>query len=457
MFLEIQRVFCTVGSRGKGRVVFEFLILPLLVAGVMTTAFLARSAPDSQGEAFLFFGTLYAFWCGLFGSCQAFNGEVSSGEWSYWMLGMRRNVAKHYAAHFVAALSFATIQVAASLVFLWLLWQLGVWIKPLGYHFVYQGEGNSFVNQVGAMLKGGTAFHLQGLQQAMNEFDHAAVGRGEYAPNILWFRFCLGFYLAGAAAAVVSGVAIGLLVSAICPTPQVSLTVSVFLIVSCTVFSHTGIMGYGADSGAVREFAPLNLILRQRGREFGSAEVNEHRQTRWKDGGFVEQASFVMPQRYFFNISRVPCLKLESSLGRGIDADGRAWDERTRILDHAANGADYCKCPVCLGIVSVSRHGDDVAVSLPDGTLENFENHWMYAGDTAGRWRRNVFGEAAIEQGPNGFHKALRDNKGGIQDLFSLCRSMAAGEVSALFIWCFLYTAATLVLLKRKGTFNELR
>ncbi len=457
VFLEIRRVFSTVGSRGWGRVVFEFLVLPLLVAGVMTTAFLARSTPDAQGEAFLFFGTLYAFWCGLFGSCQAFNGEVSSGEWSYWMLGMRRSVVRHHVAHFVAAFSFAAIQVAASLFFLWLLWQLGVWIKPLGYHFVFHGEGNSFVNQVGAMLRGGTAFHLQGLQESMNEIDHAIVQPGKYAPNGLWFRFCLSYYLAGVAAAVVSGVAVGLLVSAICPTPQVSLTVSVFLIVACTVFSHTGILGFGSDSAAVREFSPLNLIIRQRGRQFGSTDVNEHRQTRWKDGGFVEQASFLLPQRYFFNIARVPCLKLDASLGRGLDPDVRSWDDATRLLDHAASPADYCKCPVCLGIAHVTNRVDDIVVIDGDGKNIRYEKHWISAGDTSGKWRTKVFGEQSVKKGPAGYRKAVRDNAGGVRNLLSLCRSMAWGEIAALFVWCFICLVATLLLLKKKGSFNELR
>ena len=120
MLLEMRRVLSMTWSRSRGRNIIEFIVLPLLVAYVMVTAFLARSAPDAQCEAFLFFGTLYAFWCGLFGSCQAFNGEVNSGEWSYWMLGTHRGILRHYVAHFAVAFLFALAQVALSLFFLWI-------------------------------------------------------------------------------------------------------------------------------------------------------------------------------------------------------------------------------------------------------------------------------------------------------------------------------------------------
>lgn len=462
MMLELQRVFSLAGGRSKGRMVFELFVLPLLVACVMTTAFLARSSPDAQGEAFLFFGTLYAFWCGLFGACQTFNGEVASGEWSYWMLGMRRGVWKHYAAHFAAAFLFAAVQVAVSLFFLWFLWQLGVWIKPLGSFFIRPGEGNSFINQVGALLEGGSAYNLEGLQAIMNKIN-ADAG----SSNMLWFAFCCRYYVFGVASAVASGVAIGLLLGAVCPSPQISLTASVFLIVACCICSHTGLVGFGSDSRAEREFAPIDLLFRQRGRPFAAGDAPG--QTRWKDGGAVEQFAHLLPQRYFFNIARTPCMKLEASLG--LDGKLRPWTDAGRLREHSAGKTDCCKCPVCLGFVTVSERAEGFFVAECDGKEIPLASHWIAAGRTEGKWRKHVFGPCGEGDGegdvfgddvpkserPREFRKAIDAGRGGVKSLFALCRRMAIGEALALLLWCCFYAVATVALLKRRGMFNELR
>ena len=149
--------------------------------------------------------------------------------------------------------------------------------------------------------------------------------------------------------------------------------------------------------------------------------------------------------------------KTRKSLGRGLDADVRSWDDATRLLDHADAPADYCKCPVCLGIACVINRVDDITVIDDDGTVLPYEYHWIAAGDTAGKWRTKVFGEQFVKEGPAGYRKAVQKNAGGIRNLLSLCRSMAWGEIAALVFWCCIYSAVTLLLLKKKGSFNELR
>ena len=458
MFLEIRRVLTTTWSRSRGRNILEFIVLPLLVAYVMVSAFLARSAPDAQGEAFLFFGTLYAFWCGLFGSCQAFNGEVNSGEWSYWMLGMHRGIVRHYVAHFVAALLFALIQVALSLFFLWLLWWIGTVIKPLAYVFITHQDGGTFVHQISDLIKGGDAFNLCGLKAIMNHFNSNAK-----EPNLLWFGFCCRYYLVGVIASVVSGVAIGLLISASCPTPQVSLSVSVFIIVACCIYSHTGILGSGSSCSAKdREFAPLSLIVNQRGREFKSANEYEsavdrekyQSQTRCKDGGMVELFSFLLPQRYFFNIVRIPCLKLDYSLKSG------EWYKAERLYEHTTNVVDFCKCPVCLGVIRVNKVDQDEYI-ICDGGENSYlvTSSWMSC-KTAGDWKKNNVLDDKVYDDNGGsakFEELIKKDVGGIQSLFALCRMMAIGEILALTVWCFIYMVITLVLMKRRRMFNELR
>ena len=458
--LEFRRVVATTWNRGLWRTVFEFVVLPLMVAFIMVSSFLARSQPDAQGEAFLFFGTIYAFWCGLFGTCQAFNGEVNSGEWSYWMLGLHRGVVRHYIAHFAAGFFFAMLQVGISLLFLWSLWKIGAVIKPLGFFFMAPDDGNSFINQFGTIFGKGNAYNLQGLYAAMKHADDA-VGND----HVLWFSTCSGFYLGAVTMAVASGVSIGLLVSAICPTPHVSQNVAVLLIVACCICSHTGTVGFGNASRTEREFAPIDLIIRQKGRQYQDAKTydglpkTERRQTQWKDGGAVEQLSFVLPQRYFFNIARIPCLKLESSLG--YDEKSRPWYNHERLSEHAKKAVDFCKCPACIGLVRVAETNGEYAVSWENKEC-NLRNHWI-GGNSEGDWRKNVLVKFEGEDGnelcgdPVRFRQALSEDVGGVGSLIAFCRRMATVEAVALFFWCAICAGITVVLLTTRRQFNELR
>lgn len=453
MFLELRRVFSGVAGRGWGRLSFDFLVLPFLVAAIMNAAFLARSSPDAHRESFLYFGTLYAFWCGLFGSCQAFNGEVASGEWSYWMLGMRRRICRHYLAHFVVSAFFALIQVSVSLLFLYGLWSLDSVAVPMGLVSETSESGTCFVNQIVALLKGGEAYNLQGLQATMKHFDQLASER-----NTTWFAFCLKYFALGDIVAVFSGVTLGLLVSSACSTPQLSLTVSVLVVVSCTIFSYVGVKGYGNSEGDVREFAPVSLILRQQGKQFPKAATGgrcPQFQSRWRDGGSVEMASFLLPQRYFFNIARVPCLNLEYSLGRGIDSDGRTWHDPERLVEHSKVFANGCKCPVCLGLVHVDFMDGNPMVVNEAGARIPLENHWMAAGRSGG-WKDALFSNLEWKH-PNAFASAICENRGGVRELFSLCSRMAWTEASVAGFCCFLHFLFTLSFIHNKEMFRELR
>lgn len=460
MFLELRRVFSGMGGRGLWRLVFDFVLLPFFVAAIMTAAFLARSSPADHRDSFLYFGTLYAFWCGLFGSCQAFNGEVSSGEWSYWMLGMRRGVFRHYLAHFTACVVSGLIQVAVSLVFLWGIWKLGAKVKPLGALFVDPATPTTFVDQVSSLLKGGDAYNLRGLWSLMNNIDDP--GR-----HTMWFFFCLKFYLLAVAIAVVSGVTLGLLISSFCSTPQMSLTVSVLIVVSCTIFSYVGVKGAGTGED-VKEFSPVSLIADQKG---SPSPTNATLKTkcnvmlsRCRDGGAVEMASFVLPQRYFFNIARVPCLDLKHSLGTGVDDDKRKWHERERLLEHSKQSVGGCKCPVCIGLVHITvtngMPGVDSKCNLRDERQEPkhipLENTW-FAGSriTEGKWTDIVPREK--RNSSKQFRDVVRQDCGAIQSLFRLCSRMAWTETAVAVVWCFVHFLCTLTIIRKKEMFRELR
>ena len=454
MFLELRRVFSGMGGRGAWRLVFDFVLLPFFVAAIMTAAFLARTSPADHRDSFLYFGTLYAFWCGLFGSCQAFNGEVASGEWSYWMLGMRRGICSHYLAHFTACVVFGLVQVAVSLVFLWGIWRLGAVVKPLGALFIAPESGCTFINQTVALMKGGNAYQLEGLQSLVKNIDNSNSGQ-----NITWFLFCLKFYLLAVVTAVVSGVTLGLLVSSFCPTPQLSLTVSVLIVVSCTIFSYVGVKGTGTGED-VKEFAPVALIADQQGSPFPTNATLRTKGdvilSRCRDGGVVEMISFVLPQRYFYNISRIPCLDLEHSLGK--DSDKRSWHDSERLRAHAQMPASGCKCPVCIGLVHLTEKNGKPGV-FSQHSLDDFIplNDTWFVGSrkSEGNWIAIVPREK--RNCSDAFRDAVRDDKGAIQSLLRLCSRMACTETAVAVLWCFVHFLCTLMIVHTKEMFRELR
>lgn len=462
MFLELRRVFSGMGGRGAWRFVFDFVLLPFFVAAIMTAAFLARSSPADHRDSFLYFGTLYAFWCGLFGSCQAFNGEVSSGEWSYWMLGMRRGVFRHYLAHFTACVASGLIQVAVSLVFLWGIWKLGAIMKPLGVLFVDPNNAHAFIYQSSSLMTGGDAYNLQGVQSVMDHFDKLNSYDDQETLPITWFLFCLKFYLLAVVTAVVSGVTLGLLVSSFCPTPQLSLTVSVLIVVSCTIFSYVGVKGTGTGED-VKEFAPVSVIADQRGSPFPTNATLRTKcnviLSQCRDGGAVEMISFVLPQRYFFNIARIPCLDLKRSLGKSvdvIDVGKRSWHNPERLLEHAQRPVGGCKCPVCIELVHITETNGLKGVVSKNSGFVPLTNTWFAAArKTWGKWK-----ELIPEEKWNcseAFRDAVREDYGAIQSLFRLCSRMAWTETATAVFWCFVHFLFTLTIIHKREMFRELR
>lgn len=87
-WIDFQRVKLLSGgffSSGITRFVF-----PALVAIALSLIFVLRGFPEKTVSNFIFFSTLYLFWLGLFNSCTVINGAKESGEWSYWVLGLRQ-------------------------------------------------------------------------------------------------------------------------------------------------------------------------------------------------------------------------------------------------------------------------------------------------------------------------------------------------------------------------------
>ena len=108
-WLDFRRVASRRVSGNVYSLLLELVWQPLVVALIVFVAYIYRDDIDAHRLNFLYFSTLYAFWVGLFGACQAINSEMKSGEWCYWVLGMGRNRTGHVIAIFSSCLLFALI------------------------------------------------------------------------------------------------------------------------------------------------------------------------------------------------------------------------------------------------------------------------------------------------------------------------------------------------------------
>ncbi len=89
--LDVRRLFVRRISANLPSLLLENLLQPAGVACVVLFAFVNRADPEDLRETLVYFSTLFAFWIGMFGSCQSINAELRNGEWSYWVLGLGRN------------------------------------------------------------------------------------------------------------------------------------------------------------------------------------------------------------------------------------------------------------------------------------------------------------------------------------------------------------------------------
>lgn len=309
MFLEFSRVAMNRRDMGKARLFCDFLAIPFLVALMLTLSYLSRDTVSDHRTSFVYFSTLYAFWCGLFGSCQAFNGEVASGEWSYWVLGQRRPLLPHLLSHFAIGIMCALLQVVVCAAFV------------VALSLVLKNDGGTLIKKLTDMLSHDGDYGLNGYWTFLN-----AGATGAY------YWALIKYLLMGLAAALISGTCLGLLISAVFRNPQTSLSASVCVIVACTVLSQTSLKGEGNGCSGTRDFAPASLVWRQyaqcRADKVPYARYKKKNLTFFADGGAVELASWFLPQRFFFNLGRIPFLDLNS------DAFDREWCDSKTLWRH---------------------------------------------------------------------------------------------------------------------------
>jgi len=259
---------------------------PALLAILLMAAFLVQ---NSNADRFCFFATLYAFWLGLFGSCQTLNGEVASGEWGYWVLGNRLGFGGHLAAVATASLVIALSQIA--------FFTLGVLAIDLAV-----SHSSDIAN---------------GL--VVNGFFHGIYVPDDKDPMLSW-RACQiiahSLLVLALSAAAFSGVSAGMLFSTVFYETATSVRQAVAVTVLLCVISATALK---RDTW----FPPIRLWLASSHRLAVTADP-VHNSTPLllvgtnRPEALLEDISILLPQRYFFNVTRIlntDCLRLKPSEG----------------------------------------------------------------------------------------------------------------------------------------------
>ena len=457
MWLELSRVWSNYRDKGLARLLCDIVVIPFLVALMLMFAYVCRDNANDHRTSFVYFCTLYSFWCGLFGSCQAFNGEAASGEWSYWVLGQRRPIMPHLAAHFGVGLASAVVQLTACACF-------------MGIFSLFVPDA-SLIRTIADMLASGGDYGLPGYWCLLN-----CGGEAHYYLAVLKYLF------AGLFAAALAGTCMGMLISSLFRNPQASLSASVCLIVACSVLSQTSIRGLSGNNA--RDFAPVSLVVRQRMQcarhhvEF--CRYKSENLTAWKNGGAVELSSWLLPQRFFFNIARIPFFKLEAGRvdrwqeDENLCEHQKFWNESAGRRDCITNEVCGCLCPVCIGLVKVSRetggNEDSEKYFILDSSSADpvpYDKHWLHsARDTEGRWKELLPGADISRDAVNHVnHVATQElidetfcgNRGGIQSYVRFFHEMLWGEMAVISVQSLLMLFISFVLLKKKEVFNELR
>ena len=224
--LDVRRLFVRRVSANVCNLIIENVAQPIAVALVVVFAFLNRDDPFHFSTNFIYFTTLYAFWVGMFGSCQSLNTELRNGEWSYWILGLGRNRIVHLLAICFTNLLFAFLQIALFVGTILAFKYLVSFHSGFGLEDVYRNFVNCFVS---CTKEKSSLFQMQGLLKLY--LEHMMPGWGSEV-------FAFGIFSFSLVSAVISGVGFGVLFSTLFRDPVVSLNVSVGFVVVIGMLSY---------------------------------------------------------------------------------------------------------------------------------------------------------------------------------------------------------------------------
>ena len=309
LWLDFRRVASRRVSGNIWSLLLELVWQPFVVALLVFVAYLHRDDVDPYRLNFIYFSTLYAFWIGLFGACQAINSEVKSGEWCYWVLGLGRNRTVHVLAIFASCLLFAVIQ---CLVFLLAVVAISCAVDAPLKHFV-----DMFVSIQSSV---DPIYQMNGALWYVLSARWGALGPAAFATGIFGLALM---------AALVTGTSFGLLFGAFFREPVTSLNMAVGFVVLLGMVSLCGLKGDGNEKIDAL-FAPL----RDWETVYDATKNSEHFAS-----NAIPAAAFscILPQRYFFNIGRVTFEKDWSNDG---NVQRRLRDRVAYNLDSTGVGTD---------------------------------------------------------------------------------------------------------------------
>lgn len=307
-WLDFRRVASRRVSGNVYSLLLEIVWQPFVVALIVFAAYINRDDIDAYRCNFLYFSTLYAFWIGLFGACQAINSEMKSGEWCYWVLGMERNRTVHVLAIFSSCLLFAFIQ---CLMFLIVVVALsGAADMPFNHFvdmFVKLPDGRASVDPI---------YQMNGALWYVLSAKWGALGPAVFATSIFGFALV---------AALVTGTSFGLLSGSLFREPATSLNKAVGFVVLLGMVSLCGLKGSGNKVDENKMVEASFALLREK----MSDEYLRTNNIPWA------VVSYILPQRYFYNIGSVT---FEKDWSR-IDV---VYSNRcTRIHQNVRVGHDY--------------------------------------------------------------------------------------------------------------------
>ena len=287
-WLDFRRVFSRRVSGNVKSVLLELVFQPFVVAALVFIAFLNRDKVDPYRLNFLYFSTLYAFWVGLFGSCQAINSEVRSGEWCYWVLGMGRNRTTHVLAIGTSCLLFAFVQCLVFLV------AVAALSGIAGVDFCHcpcrEAPFNHFVDMF-VSIPNGKASVDPICQMNCALWYVLSAAWGSFGPA----AFATGIFGLSLLSALISGTCFGLFFGSFFREPSTSLNMAVGFVVLLGMVSLCGLRGDGSEKVDAL-FAPLH--------DGATVRATMNRENFASNAVPAAAISYVLPQRYFFIIGR---------------------------------------------------------------------------------------------------------------------------------------------------------
>lgn len=388
--------------------ILNIVVLPATVAFALVVIFVSRGFPQDTVSSFIFFSTLYLFWSGLFIACRSVNGAVESGEWTYWVLGIRRAIGSYV----WALVLYRILQVlCVCLVFTAVVWGTtlywrGYWtIAVTGPYLMPAstgGESFEVYDTVVALFTDGALGTRLNLSHTLSAFAK--------------WSFLRYFFL-GMLAAGISGVLFGLLFSVFFKRSLQSVSFSVGFIMLITILSFVSMRPSrvvvkepnSTDAHPSTEvhfqspcFLPVFYEWKLGFARCLPVSYKEPRNTSTLGGTergrclakWMQAMSHLFPQRYFFNIAHATVPRLgylsrgdieKSKWGCVERGNVRTWNNKILYEEYAtcrrrAHGLP-CWCVFCLRLAPREWHERASVQESVDDEAKHWGSFWLMPGE----------------------------------------------------------------------------